>query len=762
MHTLFPTSLLAFPATLQFLPPLKTKTPNDSFSFSSCYKPICLQNRNGKRGQCSYFSLVSACEENHSSHNWPQLFQISIGSKGFVLGQTIHASLVKSGYHCDVFLGNNLVNLYLKFNKLDDARKVFDEMLVKNTITWTSLMKGYLENGDFESVFLIARYMHRFGAKFNEHTCSVVLQACKSLEDQNRGEQIHAFIIKRGLDENIFVATSLVSLYSRSGCLGHAEKVFNGINYKDVRCINYMILEYGKAGIGKKAFQIFIHLLESGLEPNDYTFTNLISACNADIGANEGKQLHGLAIKYGVVGRTSVGNAVITMYGKHGMVNEAERMFLQKEIRSLISWSALLSSYVKNGHARKALDLFLDILENDVQLDSGCLSVVLDGCSEWSNLQSGMQIHGISIKLGYISDVKVGTALIDLYAKCGSLRSARLVFDRNPSKTIASFNAILVGFLISNYTDYEDPMAFFSQKRLDGMRPDSITFSRLLSLSANLACLDTGKSLHAYTIKTGLDADYAVSNSVITMYGKCGRIQDAFHMFSGMNGHDSVTWNAIIQACALHGKVNKTLLLFKDMMQEGCSPDEVTILAVLQACSYSGLWETGFCLFEEMEAKYRIKPVLEHFACIVDLYGRAGKLSKAMDFISKSPFPDSPLLWRNLVNACKLRGNLQFGILASKKLLHLESSEASAYILVSNMYAEGGMPDEAAKVRTIMNDLNLVKETGSSWIKVGTEVHYFVASDKGHPESREIYAKLDLLRDEIKWKYETEVVTRSF
>ncbi|XP_027365250.1 pentatricopeptide repeat-containing protein At2g33680-like [Abrus precatorius] len=750
-QTLVTTPILSSAYPFHTLPPHKVKTLHNGFH-PNFHKPK--QRLKLDTPQSSELSSVSTCGQNIVLlHDWPQLLQFSIGSQDYILAQAIHGSLIKYGCEGDLFVDNNLVNLYTKFNKMGDAQKIFDEMLVRSVVTWTTLMKGYLKNGEIESVFHIARDMCVLGEKFNEHTCSVVLQACQSPEDCVFGEQVHAFVVKNGLQENVVVATSLVSMYSRGGQLGHAEKVFRGTTVKDAQCINYMILEYGKAGLGDKAIQIFVDMLQSGLKPSYYTFTNLISACDSSVGLYVGKQLHGLAVKYGFVCETSLGNAIITMYGQHGMVKEAERVFIELDERSLISWSALLSVFVKNGHPISALEVFLNMLQIGMPLDSGCFSTVLNGCSECNNLKFGLQIHGLTIKLGHVSEVNSGTALVDLYAKCGNLQSARAVFDGLPNKTIATFNAILVGYLNSKITDDEVvPMILFSKLRSNGVRPDLVTFSRLLSLSANQACLVAGESVHAYTIKVGLEDDTAVGNAVITMYARCGSVQEAYQIFSGMN-RDCVTWNAIISAYALHGEGDKALLLFEDMKEQGFAPDEITMLAVLQACSYSGLWEIGLCLFDDMEPKYGIRPMIEHFSCIIDLLGRAGNLSKAIDIINKSPFPESSLLWRTFVNACKLCGDLQLGTWASRKLLNLAPNEAASYILVSNMYAEGGMLEEAAKVRTAMNDLKLRKETGSSWIEIDNEVHYFIASDKDHPQSREIYANLDLLKDEIYWSY---------
>lgn len=731
--------------------PLESKPPRYCFGGFPGNKLVHAQalKLEAVRSSSSIGGSVSEETQTLLFDEWPQLLQFSIGSRNLMLGLAIHAFLVKCGSQNETFQGNNLVNLYSKLGKLDDAQRVFDKMPLRNTITLTSLMKGYSENGDSQSVFRIANGMFRFEEKFNEHTCSVILQACHSPGDCISGKQVHGFAIKSGLEENVYVGASLVSMYSKGGCLDDAEKVFNGVDDKDVRFLNNMILEYGKAGCGEKAICVFNQLLSFGLEPNDYTYTNMISACDGDLGLGEGKQLHGLSLKYGVLSESSVGNAVITMYGKHGMVAEVEKMFRTMDEWNLISWTALFTAYLKNSHVDKALDVLSQMLDLGTGCDSIFLSTILDGCSEGRNLELGCQIHGFAIKLGYLIDVKIGTALTDMYAKCRDLRSARCVFDSVSAKNIALFNAILIASMELYRHDEDDPMIVFNQLRFSGIQPDFITFSRLLSLSAAQACLVRGKSLHAYSIKTGNEADVTVSNAVITMYGKCGSIEEAYKMFNGMNIRDSISWNSIISAFALHGQGKSALLHFEEMKEEGFVPDEMTTLAILQACSYSRLWENGLCLFNEMEPKYGIRPAIEHFACVVDILGRAGRFCEAIDFIDRSPFQDSPLLWRTLVNMCKLHGELDFGKLASKRLLDLEPKEAGSYILVSNMYAGGGMLNEAAKVRTVMNDLKARKEAGCSWIEINDQVHYFIASDSDHPNSSEIYAKLKLLRDEM-------------
>lgn len=694
--------------------------------------------------------------------DWPQLLQLSIGSRDYKLGLSIHAFLIKLGSHNETFQGNNLINLYSKFNKLNDAQRVFDEMTIRNTITWTSLMNGYSQNNnDAEAVFAIACNMHRLGEDFSGHTCTVILQACESARDQIVGEQVHSLVIKSGFEENLVVGTSLLSMYLRSGSLASAENVFRNLDDKDIQCLNSMILGYGKEGDGQKSFQLFRDLLNYGLEPSDYTFTSVLSSCGGEIGVREGKQLHGLAVKHGAVNEISVGNALVTLYGKYGLVEEAEKMFSGMTERNLVTWTAILSVYVKNSEGKKAISGFLEMLHLGISFDTNCLATFIDGCSECRNLELGIQIHGFATKLGYFSNLFIGTALIDLYAKCGNLSYAKLVFSSLAVQNTAGFNAILAGYMKIDEGggEKDEYMFLFHQARLSGVEPDFVTFSRLIGLSAEKASLVKGMALHAYSIKVGLENEIIVGNALVSMYAKCGEVEDSRRMFYTMVCHDLVSWNSLISGCALHGQGKEVLLLFEEMRRRRFIPDEITVLSVLQACSHSGLFDVGIHLFWNMEPNFKIKPAIEHYACMVDLLGRSGSLSKAMEFIKQSAFSESPLLWRTLINTSNLHGDVKISTLASKHLLDLVPDDAGSYVLISNMYAGGGMFSDAARVRTLMNNRKMKKDAGCSWIEIENKVHRFFASGEDHQKSKEIYKKLDELRYLMKEKSHPDIVS---
>ncbi|KAG9449414.1 hypothetical protein H6P81_009379 [Aristolochia fimbriata] len=745
MSILAPTTPLVFSSK-----PLVRISSTSNISESEL-SPLLAENSHFRK-RPSFSVLSTTCAHGKPSllfNDWPHLLQTAIRSEDLHLGMAIHAFLLKSGYDTDVFPGNNLVNLYSKFSKLDSARQVLDEMPVKNTITWTTLLNGFSQTEDFESTFGLALQMHRSGESFNGHTCTAILQACGSLKDRDRGEQIHCLVIKTGLETEVIVGTCLLSMYSKCGAMGEAEIVFNDLVCMDVRCFNSMISGYAKLGDGEKAIRTFCSLLESGLEPSEYTLTNVLSSCNGPAYLAAGIQLQGFAIKYGRVDDVSIGNALMTMYGRNGMVDEAERMFCWMSEKNLVSWTAILSVYMKSRHFKKAIERFEMMLTTGIDFDSSCLAALIDGCSKSKNLELVLQMHGLAIKQNFLSDIYVATALVDTYAKCNDMQSARGVFHALQVQNTVSFNALLGGYAETDEEE-DDPFNLFNRVRFHGTKPDSATFAQLVSLSADQASLVQGKCLHAYILKMGFENHNTVGNALITMYAKCGSIGDSCGKFSDMVDRDSVTWNAIMSAHALHGQGKAALALFEEMEMEGFPVDEITLVITLQACCYSGLNEDGFRIYNTMERGYGIKPGLEHQACIVDLLGRIGRLSKAMQFVKESPFATSPLLWRTLVNACKVNRDLHIGSLASRHLLQLMPDDAASHVLVSNFYASMGLLEESAKVRMRMNEEQMRKEAGCSCIELNGKVHRFVASGEEHEDSRLIYIKLHELSKELR------------
>ncbi|XP_059067789.1 pentatricopeptide repeat-containing protein At2g13600-like [Cryptomeria japonica] len=298
-----------------------------------------------------------------------------------------------------------------------------------------------------------------------------------------------------------------------------------------------------------------------------------------------------------------------------------------------------------------------------------------------------MQIHQKVIKTGFLSDVVVVTALIDIYAKCGSIQKARELFDNMSSRDVASWNAIIVGYAQNGLVD--KALDIFKQIQLAGLKPDSVTFASVLPACANIGALKQGMAIHQKIIKNGFFED-AIMNSLIDMYAKCASIQKARVLFDKMPQKSVISWTAMIAGCAMHGYSKDSLELFELMKHSGTDPNHVTFLCILFACSHAGLVDSACKYFNCMSDSYCIMPTPDHYVCMVDLLGRAGYLEQALNFIIKIPLQNDVDVWMCLLGACRSHKNIELGEYVATLLFELDPKNAAPYVLWSNIYAEAG------------------------------------------------------------------------
>jgi len=315
-------------------------------------------------------------------------------------------------------------------------------------------------------------------------------------------------------------------------------------------------------------------------------------------------------------------------------------------------------------------------------------------------------------------------------------------------RNVVSWNALIAGYTQNN--NGEDALKLYSQMQGIGMKPSAFTFSSILSACASLAVMEQGKWVHAHIIKTGCKLDVFVGNALVDMYGKCGCIEDARQVFDRLPRRDVVSWNAMITVCAQHGHGKEAVRLFENMQLAGLNPNRITILCVLSACSHAGLVNEGRFYFDSMNSKHGITPTADHYACIVDILGRAGHINEAEDLINRMPIEPTAGIWGALLGACRVHGNMDVGKRAAECLFELEPHDAGPRVLLSNIYAAAGRWDDAAKVRKMMKESGVKKEPGCSWVEVENTVHTFVVNDRSHPLTEKIYAMLKDLNGKMK------------
>lgn len=379
--------------------------------------------------------------------------------------------------------------------------------------------------------------------------------------------------------------------------------------------------------------------------------------------------------------------------------------------------------------------------------DARALSHELSLCASSRRLKSGVQFHCLAITTGFVGNVYVGSCLISLYSKCSELCNAYQVFDEMPVKNVVSWTAIIAGFAQECLVD--GCLVLYSRMRNSTLKPNDLTFTCLLSACTGGGFLGRGRSAHSQTIGMGFDSYVHVANALISMYCKCGNVEDAHHIFERMDSKDTVSWNSMIAGYAQHGLAVEALHLFDEMKKQKLKPDAITFLSVLSSCQHAGLIKQGQFYFNSM-AEHGVKPEIYHFACVVDLLGRAGLLEESRNFIRKMPMEPNAIIWGSLLSACRLHRRVWLGIEAAKKRLFLEPECAATLMQLANLYASVGCWDQAARMRKLMKCKGLKTETGCSWMEINNGVYRFRAEEQPHGGLTKIFAVVDSLADHMK------------
>lgn len=349
--------------------------------------------------------------------------------------------------------------------------------------------------------------------------------------------------------------------------------------------------------------------------------------------------------------------------------------------------------------------------------------------------------------MGFGSDKYICNSLIHMYARCGDLDYACNVFDKMPERDVVSWTSMIDG-LVDNGRAVEAVRVF--NKMVDrGVEPNDATIVSALKACAETGALEVGRRVHRIVEVQGLRSKANVSNALVHMYSKCGCIDSARQVFEVIVDKDMYAWTTMIHGLASHGMSRDAINLFEQMGNSGVKPDEWTMTAVLVACRNAGCAAEGYVHFEDMQKKYGVRPNLQHYGCMVELYARSGKLEEAEDFIRKMPIPPDEVLWRSLIWACKIHGDTDRAERLIKEV-KIDFNDSSNCVLVSNIYASIGKWHNKAILRETMSRQGVIKPRGSSKIEVDGSINEFTAGDSSHVEAEGIFEKLDEIDERLR------------
>ncbi|KAL8170256.1 LOW QUALITY PROTEIN: hypothetical protein V2J09_022060 [Rumex salicifolius] len=460
------------------------------------------------------------------------------------------------------------------------------------------------------------------------------------------------------------------------------------------------------------------------------------------------KQIHGFSIRKGVpnsnpdLGKHLIFFAVsLSPSPPSSSMCYAHNIFAQIQKPNIFTWNTMIRGYAESDNPRPAIDLYAQMVLDSVEPDTHTFPFLLKAVAKLLDVRAGEKLHCAVTRNGFEPLVFVQNALVHMYAACGRAESAHNLFDLMSVRNLVTWNSVINGYALNGKPD--EVLMLYKEMANEGVEPDGFTVVSLLSASAELGALTLGKRLHVYMIKAGLDKNLQAGNALLDLYAKCGRIKEAHLFFGEIRERSVVSWTTLIVGLAVNGLGLKAIGLFKEMEMMNLVPTDITFVGVLYACSHCGLVDEGFHYFYKMNDRYKIDPKIEHYGCMVDLLGRAGKVQEAYKFILNMPFKPNAVIWRTLLGASSIHGHLDLAETARMQLLQLEPKHCGDFVLLSNLYASGRRWTEVQSIRSNMFENGVRKIPGYSLVELRNSVVEFTVGDRSHPQDKEIYRMLE-------------------
>ncbi|ESQ48011.1 hypothetical protein EUTSA_v10020206mg [Eutrema salsugineum] len=618
----------------------------------------------------------------------------------------------------NVYSWNAVISAYVKFNNLTEARELFKKASSeRDLITYNTLLSGFAKTDGCESeaieMFGEMQRKEEDGIWVDDFSVTTMLKLSAKLYNVVYGEQLHGIMVKTGNDATKFAVSSLIHMYSKCGKFKEVCNVFNG------SCVEFV------DGVAK--------------------------------------------------------NAMIAAYCREGDIERALSIFWRNpELNDAISWNTLISGYAQNGYEKEALKIAISMEESGLRWDEHTIGAVLNVLSSLKSLKIGKEVHARVLKSGSYSNKFISSGIVDVYCKCGEMKyaesvhllygfgnlystssmivgyssqgkmvEAKRLFDSLSEKNIVVWTAMFLGYL-----NLGQPESVFELARefiaKETKIPDSLVMVSILGACSLQASMVPGKEIHGHSLRTGILADKKLVTAFVDMYSKCGNVEYAEKVFDSSFERDTIMYNAMIAGCAHHGHEAKAFQLFEVMTKSGFKPDEITFMALLSACRHRGLVLEGEQYFKSMIEVYNISPEVGHHTCMIDLYGKANRLDKAIEIMKGiDQVEEDAVILGAFLNACNFNKKTELVKEVEEKLLAIEGSNGSRYVQLANAYASSGSWEDMRRIRNSMRGKELEKFSGCSRAYIDNQVHMFTSYDISHFKTEAIYSMLHFVTKDL-------------
>ncbi|KAG6729703.1 hypothetical protein I3842_01G043500 [Carya illinoinensis] len=539
-------------------------------------------------------------------------FTLSLALKACALimnlyyGELLHGYSVKSGFVNSVFVGSALLDMYAKIGKIEQGCRVFDEMPIRNVVSWTAIITGLVRAGYNMEGLVYFCEMQRSKVEYDAYSFAIALKACADAGALNYGRVIHAKTMKKGFNESSFVANTLATMYYKCGKLDYGMRLFEKMRTQDVVSWTTIITTYVQMGQGEHAIEAFMKMKESDVSPNEYTFAAIICGVANLARIEWGEQLHAHVLRVGFVDFLSVANSIMTMYSTCGQLTSASLVFHGMTRKDVISWSTIIAAYSQGGYGEEAFEYLSWMRKEGPKPNEFAFSSILSVCGSMAILEQGKQLHARVLSVGLERTALIQSALINMYSKCGSIKEASKIFDVMENDDIVSWTAMIIGYAEHGLS--QEAIDVFEKIPKVGLRPDAVSFIGVLTACSHAGLADLG--FHYFNLMTN---KYRINPSkehygcMIDLLCRAGRLSDAENMIKHMPfQRDDVVWSTLLRACRVQGDVDCGIRSAEEILKlDPSSAGAHITLANIYATR--GRWREAANLRKMMKAKGVVK-----------------------------------------------------------------------------------------------------------------------------------------------------------
>ncbi|XP_027355390.1 pentatricopeptide repeat-containing protein At3g09040, mitochondrial [Abrus precatorius] len=542
-----------------------------------------------------------------------------------------------------------VLNAYMSLGKLHDACLLFEQMPISvcDVVAWNVMISGHAKRAHYKETLSFFHQMRKHGIKSSRSTLASVLSAIASLAALDHGSLVHAEAIKLGFDSSMYVGSSLINMYGKCEMLDAARQVFDAISQKNMVVWNAMLGVYSQNGYLSNVMELFLDMMTRGVDPDEFTYTSILSSCACFECLEIGRQLHSAIIKKRFTSNLCVNNALIDMYAKAGALKEARKQFEHMTSRDSISWNAIIVGYVQEEEEIDAFSMFQKMNLHGIVPDEVSLASILSACGNVKVLDAGMQFHCLSVKLGLEINLFAGSSLIDMYSKCGVIEDARKIYSSMPERSVVSMNALIAGYALK---DTKEAVNLLHEMQVLGLKPSEITFATLIDVCKGPPKAILGMQIHSAIVKSGLlCGSEFLGTSLLGMYMDSQRISDANILFSEFSCLKSIVlWTALISGHIQNECSDVALNLYHEMRDNNILPDQATFVTILRACAllsslqdgkeiHSLVFHTGFDLDELTSS------------ALVDMYAKCGDVKSAVQVFEELAIKKEVISWNSMI-----------------------------------------------------------------------------------------------------------------